>query len=98
MHESTNSHGGTSRTTKIRLFVAFFFAIVGSLINLYGVLGGYENAKSGLFEFWGILNVVPAFTSILFGGHAGNNTVFVLASFLQWFGIGWLVGLIVKPT
>ncbi len=98
MNGVSETRAGMSLTTKVRLFIALVSAAVGSILSWYDVVSYPETQNNSFLNIWGILNIVPGIFSVILGGHAGSVTVFIVASFFQWLGIGWLVGLVVKPT
>jgi hypothetical protein len=78
----------------LKFWIALVLSLAASLVSWYVFLT--DNGREGniFFLVWYLVNIIPSFMSVL-GGHAGNIGMFVVGTALQWFVIGWFVGVLV---
>lgn len=75
---------------RVSLVIAFLVSLVAALLSWYVFLSESSAQNSLFFMGWFLLNIVPAFFSML-GGHAGSLSIFVLGTAFQWFLIGCII-------
>lgn len=87
------------RNWKFHLTVSICVLVIVSIISwlIAGEMSPFsENFDDSVFlNIWRGLHLIPFFASIVAGGHAGNDLVFVVAFVIQWLLLGWLLSFVI---
>lgn len=88
-----------TRNWKFHLTVSICVLVIGSMISW--LMAGETSPFSDYFEdsvllsLWKGLHLIPFFTAILAGGHAGSDVAFFIASAIQWLVIGLILSFVI---